>query len=98
MNVCSIIVTSTSRLVNIPIRVMEYANISFLDNACNQLIAVELDKDYREQFPLCVFQYFPSNTLNASINFVPLTHFTIIIKQNINFQISISWIIHYSSH
>ena len=98
MNLCSSIVTSTSRLVNIPIRVMEYANISFLDNACNQLISVELDKDYREQFPLCVFQYFPSNTLNASINFVPLTHFTIIIKQNINFQISISWIIHYSSH
>ena len=95
MNRCGCIMSLKSQSANAPIGVTEYANITFLGNTYDQLISIEVDNDYREQFPFCLFQYLPVNT--TSIYFVPVSHFTIILKDNINRQTSISWI-NYLSH
>ena len=97
MNEGGCIVSLKSQSANVPIGVTEYANITFLGNTYDQLISIEVNNDYREHYPFCLFQYIPVNT--TSINFVPITYFTIILKGNKNWcrQISISWI-NYLSH
>ena len=50
---------------NTHIKVMEYTNISFLKNGCeNNVILVEGSNEYYQPYPLCLFQYI---TMNISI-------------------------------
>ena len=93
-NICGYIISLKSQLAYIPIRVIEFTNITFLENTYDQLMSLDVDNDYREQFPFCLLQYLPLN--GTSIYFVPVTHFTVIFKDNINKQMSMSWISYFS--
>ena len=95
-NACDRIITLKSQLAYEPMIVMEYANITIFENTCKQLILVEVDNDYRQQLPFCLFQYCTS----VPVNFVPVSHFTVIIKNNVqlNQQLFVSTINSYTSH
>ena len=63
------------------IKVMEYTNISFFKNRCqNNVIVVEASDEYYQPYPLCLFQYITMNSSTVTKDLV--AHYAITFKNN----------------
>ena len=66
---------------NTHIKVLEYTNISFFKNRCNNdVILVEASDEYYQPYPLCLFQYIKVNSSTVIKDLV--AHYAIIFKNN----------------
>ena len=70
-------------LLDTYIKVMEYTNITFVNNKYfSKLIAIESTEDYYQLYPFCLFQYIKMNY--SSITEELLHHYSIIVNHNYN--------------
>ena len=65
------------------IKVMEYTNITFVNNKYfSKLITIESKEDYYQPYPFCLFQYIKMNYSSITEELLP--HYIIIVKHNYN--------------
>ena len=92
-NVCKMIVIFKSHRESAYIKVMKYSNITFSDNNCNNVFAIEINPAHNNPYPLCLFQYV---ALQNSSAILP-SHYTIIISDNLLSKCKLS-LYHFISH
>ena len=67
------------------IKVMEYTNITFVNNKYfSKLITIESKEDYYQPYPFCLFQYIKMNYSSITVTEELLPHYIIIVKHNYN--------------
>ena len=77
-NECKHIIVLKSHKKSAYIKVMEYSNITFIQNIYTSLISVETDTDYNNPYPFCLFQYMSLQNTSTILS----SHFTIIISDS----------------
>ena len=93
-NLCHQIIVIKSRQEAAYIKVMEYSNITFIQNNYTNLIAVDTNNvHYYNFYPFCLFQYVALQ--NTSV--ILPSHYTIIISDNFIYKCKFSFY-HFISH
>ena len=92
-NVCKMIVIFKSHRESAYIKVMEYSNIIFSDNNCNNVFAIEINPAHSNPYPLCLFQYVALQNTSAILP----SHYTIIISDHLLSDCKLS-LCHFISH
>ena len=92
-NMCKMIIILKSHRESAYIKVMEYSNITFTQNNCNSVIAVEIDPAHNNPYPFCLFQYVALQNMSAILP----SDYTIIISDSYMSNCKLS-LYHFISH
>ena len=92
-NLCHQIIVIRSRQEAAYIKVMEYSNITFSQNNYTNLIAVDINNDHYNFYPVCLFQYVASQIASVILP----SHYAIIISDNVIYTCELSFY-HFVSH